>query len=232
MSGRASIEIYAANKSADNHPKKRVVISYITLLIFVEMRRRGYIDRAARITLAGATLQSSQGVPKGYQGAHQNLGELFINDQPAYSLIQDGTLQQTLKYCFGVVSCIHKSYNWADDFVEARARRVFCHLAQDVVTWDIPPVDILGRVLTLFGGACRDALSDPNILAGAPSGKYTDMGWIAQCLNAYLVAVRELKPKIAVIAARPLTGWIDEIREHGLTPPPAPNAAAPAASGP
>jgi hypothetical protein len=226
---RASVAIKAKNKSSGDHPKKRIVLTYISLAIIRDQLIKGTLDpKTTQGAFGSVSVQSSQKSHPPKQGAHQTLGEIEINKVPAYSVVGlELRVSQALLYCFAATSDIYYSYNKADNYVERAARPKIAILLNEIIAK--PTVKsqtyILARVCGEFGLAVKAArvafgedLNQRNqkIASGQPpkeDAAYGDSYWgeLELIFDEYAAAMRDVANHQEEIAGKTVDYWIDEI---------------------
>jgi hypothetical protein len=125
------------------HARRRVEVTFITLLALDCALQLKPALRGATVVCAGASLQcgglkskDSSGEPR--QDAHQVLRELVIDGQPLYELVAsiDGfptVVKKVVTYCHGVISHLDACYNVADGLVETHATVEMIELAHMIL---------------------------------------------------------------------------------------------------
>ena len=231
---RSSVPIKAPNKSSEEHPKKRIVLTYIALAIIRDQLIKGTLDpKTTEGAFGSVSVQSSQQSHPPNQGAHQTLGEIEINKVPAYSAAGlNLRVSQALRYCFAATSDIYYSYNKTDNYVERAARPRIETLLNEIIgnPTQKSQVYILARVCGEFGLAVKAArvafaadLSkrDAKIASGEEPKEdktYGDSYWdeLPRIFDEYEAAMRVVANHQEAIGGKDVDYWIDEILSKGM----------------
>lgn len=115
MMGDDTYHIKARNISVTSHARKRIIISYVYLLVLRELRTQSLIAADAQLKVTPATLQAKRSSAPN-QAAHQLLRELMVDNGALYRL--DGIspeIKKTLVYCSSATSDINAEFNRADN---------------------------------------------------------------------------------------------------------------------
>lgn len=198
-------KIIAKNASDTSHARKRIVISYIYLLLLQKLKADNFITAAANLVKTSATLQAKTG-KSGNQAAHQLLRELKADGAALYT-IQGITpeLKKALVYCCAATSDIHASFNMADGKIETAMEKQFVDLAKAVIS-DRPPTkeQILKFLIEGFSAAAK-----------REQGNQSDAG-VLQVLEIYLSEMKALESKVAVITKKDPAYWLALIARDGI----------------
>lgn len=124
--------VKAKHQSESKHFGKRILVTYLYLLILRELSLRGALPDGSALSVP-MTLQANKGHGEN-QCAHQLLGELTVGGRHIYTLLGLTKLERrSIIYCTSAVSDIHKSYNFVDGYIEKNGRDYYTHLANRII---------------------------------------------------------------------------------------------------
>lgn len=206
------VAVLAKCTDEKEHPKRRIVTSYISLIILHRLVSTDRVKDNAIIEAPGAQIQR-QGSPAGRdnQLAHQIIREITIDGKFFYTLPNlEPDEKDALVYCHSVCSDIHKDYNTADGFVEKKARTPYLALAKEIVKneftmfTNIAYPKILDKLFALFEKACQDSLTEQ------PPQK------IADIITQYGKDALVVKAAASQISSKSLDYWVGIIKDGGI----------------
>ena len=202
------------NKSAATHGKKRLVLSYIYLLLLKQVTEAGHIPANTQLKKVSASLQAG-GAGHGNEAAHQLLREVGFSAplgagiEYPYDIVEmPQDMRAALIYCTSATSDIEKKYNTADSQLEVCIQFDFLALAQRCVS-DARPADtaIWDRLVQIFNAACDAAC----IRAENRSRDVTN-----PILNSYKADAISLNGNSGTITGKSVAHWITLIRDNGM----------------
>lgn len=178
----------ALNEAPEIHARRRVAITFITMMALDRLLQLGLVPRGASVVCAGASLQcqgkkSTGPDRRSRQDAHQVLRELSINGAPLYQIVNASQLAAAIKnvvtYCHGVISHLDAVYNEADGLVERNITVEMIDLAHLILNGSLrqssgPYDNVFGRLLWNFV-AIRYRYAIRMALIEAPHGAHRDV---------------------------------------------------------
>jgi hypothetical protein len=164
-----AFKVTAKNLNHENHAKKRVIVTFIYLMIFLQIvgRLKKQNVHVGLCKRTGASLQSkSANKANNTQAAHQLLCEIKVDDM---YLFECQKLQMTflekhaIVYCTSAVSIVDESYNTADGLIEKTSRKEIPVIAQAISDGKtFLSGELWDKVVHIFRLACEVGLEDPN----------------------------------------------------------------------
>lgn len=153
--GFAQSYAIAANcNSTTLHFKRRVLITYIYVLLIKYLREMGKLPNG-QVANAPMSLQMNRTLAGGHQDAHQVLGEITVGGQHLYEI--SGLypeVRRAIVYCNSAVSDLPAEYNMADGYIEDTGRRNYVALVQQVVSGTLTSNQaIYDRIVNIFADA-------------------------------------------------------------------------------
>lgn len=204
--GVGPYRIRAPNVSWQDHGKKRIVVSYIYLLILRQLRQQGIIRANALLETVESTLQARRG-SQGNQGAHQLLRELRVGNTLIYHLPNIGPyVTATLVYCSAAVSDIPTAYNDADGLIEISIRPEFLRLAMACVS-DAPPGN----------GEIFRTLCDNFVTACQRAKLRSQDGNVDGILDGHIGDAKQLRSRADAYSRHDLNHWLDLINREAIS---------------
>jgi hypothetical protein len=157
-----AFKVTAKNLSHENHAKKRVVITFIYLMIFLQIigRLKKQKVNVSLCEKTGASLQSkSRDQSNNTEAAHQLLCEIKVDGMYLYEcekLEMTFLEKYAIVYCTAAVSIVDKSYNDADGLIEKTSKTEIPKIAQAISTRQktYSTGELWEEVVAIFRRAC------------------------------------------------------------------------------
>jgi hypothetical protein len=215
----ANYVVRARNQSAVNHGKKRVMITYVYLLILRDLKLRGALPDGPAVSIP-MTLQAKGGVTRDNQCAHQVLGELSVGGRNIYTLLGLTQLERrAISYCTSAVSDIHKSYNFVDNFLEHAGRPGYVNLANHILREGhagraLPNLTIFNGVIAIFKNACTQA--KPEVRRTAKPEYRPLIPNMLNILDDHLTKIDLMSARSAQTAAHDTNHYMTQINDNAF----------------
>lgn len=215
------LSIVPACANEADHPKRRVLVSYISLCLLYRLVRAERVPKNATVEAPGASLKRNGNTsrPGHNQLAHQILREITINGKFYYKLPGlDETEKKVLVYCHCVCSDIPTAFNQADGFLEQKIRAPYLTFARRILNDELSSFshvrtkapgakvggafpEILKTLITMFITACDEGRT----VAETDQHK--------QIIDGYKAAALAMETKAHIIADQEFDHWVETIKD-------------------